>query len=116
MQCYVLSSTSPCGNVSIRRPYTAGFDLIRQINPVHFEYNGKGETPEVDSGVSVLVQDIETFAPQMVKRVKVKIDADDDERLEYQGNEVQYAMVNAIKEIFGRVEKLEGKAARNVKP
>jgi hypothetical protein len=96
-------------------PYKMGFDLIRQIEPVNFEYNGKGGTPEGDSGVGVLAQDIEKFAPQMVRRVKTKVDKDDDERLEYQGNEVQYAMINAMKEAFARIEKLEAKEPKNPK-
>lgn len=93
-------------------PYTTGLDLIRQINPVSFEYNGLAYTPEGDTGVGVIAQEIEKFAPQMIHKYKRKLredDAEETEILEYQGNEVQYALINAVKELEQRLIVLERK-------
>jgi len=90
------------------KPYTRGRDLISQLRPIEFEYNGKKGTPEGETGVGVLAQEVAEFAPAMVRKGKYHHeDGTEEDRWEYQGNELQYAVVNALKEVFERLDKLE---------
>lgn len=100
------------------RPYEGGWDLVKHVNPVHFEYNGLAGMPEGDGGVGVIAQEVQEFAPQMVYTVARKMRPDDEmdtDILEYQGNELQYALVNALKEAMARIEELEKKITKGKK-
>jgi hypothetical protein len=91
------------------RDFERGLDDLVRVRPVRFRYNGKAETPKDLDQVGIVAQELEQIFPSMVRRVSARLDDEtscDDLRI-YNGSELVYVMVNAIKELAGRVEQLE---------
>ncbi len=95
-------------------PYSSGLELIKQLNPVKFKYNGKGGT--TDNGkelVSFIAQEIEQIpelAPLMVSKSNMKLeetDASETEVLSLNTSALQFVLVNAIKEQQKQIEELK---------
>ena len=91
--------------------FTDGLEQVLQIRPVTFEYNGKGGTTKGEQSVGILAQEIQQIAPNMVSNYSYVKSAssgigfeDDNSRaekedfLKYNGNALQYMLVNAIKQ------------------
>lgn len=90
-------------------PYERGLELVERINPVSYSYNGLAGTPSDDQRyVGVLAQQVLEVAPSMVKTVET---ADLPDLLQYDGNELQYAMLNSIKELSAQVRELRAELA-----
>ena len=49
------------------KPFEYGMDLLDQINPVWFSYNGKANMPTDEEGVGTIAQELQKIAPFMVK-------------------------------------------------
>lgn len=47
--------------------FTDGLNVVRQINPVWFTYNGQGGTPLNETGVGTIAQALQPICPYMVK-------------------------------------------------
>jgi hypothetical protein len=87
-------------------------DLLA-VRPVRFRFNGKAGTSEGAEHFGIIGQEMEKVFPSMVKRVAAQIDEDttwDDMRV-YNGSGLTYVMINAIKELAGRVAQLEAELA-----
>ena len=93
--------------------YVAGLDAVRRIRPVTFTYNGKAGTVRGARGVGVIGQEIETVMPETVSRVRTEASAMDglDELRIYDGSALVYVLVNAVRELADRVDRLEAKLA-----
>jgi hypothetical protein len=76
---------------------------------VRFRYNGRAGTPTGQEGVGVLGQEIEQIFPEMIRRVPGGMDGETDaEDLRiYDGSALTFVLVNAVKELAGKVERLE---------
>ncbi len=82
-----------------------GLELVRDIRPVTFEYNGKGGyESDGKSYVGIIAQEMEKIAPYMVS--KVASEDFEDQRV-YDANALTYILVNALKELDQKVEQLE---------
>lgn len=82
------------------RPFSAGLAVLRQVRPVRFQYNGKGET--ADNGteyVGVIAQEIAEIAPEMVQQT--------GEYLSVDPSAFTYMLINAVQEQQGQIEQLE---------
>jgi hypothetical protein len=91
------------------RELEAGLAQLRRVRPVRFRYNGRAGTPKGREGVGVLAQEIEQVLPEVIRRVHGSVDGEPDlEDLRiYDGSALTFVLVNAVKELAGKVEQLE---------
>lgn len=85
------------------QPFTDGLQVLEQINPVTYQYNGLYGT--VDDGqryVGIIAQEVAPVAPYMIETRDLKKQASDqqtEEILQYDGGtHLLYILVNAVKE------------------
>ncbi len=112
-------------------PFTDGLNVLKQINPIKYRYNGLYGTPLDEEGVGVIAQDVETLLPRSVKRTihqKMKpnpsfnprqsrgpnnrVDLPDGpatEVLGFNSHELQYLSLNAIKALAAAVAAIQQK-------
>ena len=94
------------------QPYAKGLAEICQVNPITYDYNGKGGIPAGPGGVSILAQELQPVFPECVGSYKAKLNEDDEDEtdiLNYNGHAVTFALINAVKELNAKVEALEAK-------
>jgi hypothetical protein len=88
--------------------YKDGLDLIVSIDPKVFSYNGLGGTAnDGKRHVGIIAQDVVEKAPYMFTKVMKKLnneDATETELYVYNGGtDLIYALVNAVKELNGKL-------------
>ncbi len=96
------------------RDLEAGLEQLRAVRPVRFRFNGKAGTPRGQQGVGIIGQEMERVLPEMVQHVAAKLDDDSeiaDLRL-YNDSALTYVLVNAVKELAAKVDKLEAALER----
>lgn len=120
------------------QPYTKGLKEILQINPVTYQYNGKGgighykvkkkdpqtgeevETDVVDTAllsrtnVGVVAQDIQAVVPESVTSHKGKINNDDTvetDILDFNSHSLTFILINAVKELKAEIDALNQQIA-----
>jgi hypothetical protein len=86
-----------------------GLAQLRQVRPVRFRCNGRAGTPAGRAGVGVIGQEIEKILPELIRRVPGDVVGEPDlkDLLIYDGSALTYVLVNAVKELAGKVEQLE---------
>lgn len=88
-------------------PYKAGLKEILQINPVRFQYNElSGEEDLNKNYVGILAQEIEKILPSTIS---IKEDEHFKDKRMFDGSELIYTLINAIKEQQQKIELLEKK-------
>jgi hypothetical protein len=96
------------------RPFTDGLDVLAQINPVRYYYNGLGGMPTDKESIGIIAQDMQKIAPYTVSTSGVKLHPDDKENTEilnYNSHAITYVTINAVKELNERIKLLEAKLA-----
>jgi hypothetical protein len=95
------------------RDLEAGLQQLLRVRPVRFRDNGKAGTTAGHEGVGIIGQEIEQIFPEMVQRVPYHHadELDGDDLLVYNGSALTYVLVNAVKELANKVEKLEAALA-----
>jgi hypothetical protein len=101
-------------------PYTSGLEVMRNIHPVSFKYNGLGGSPSGDARyVGVNAQELESVAPSMVFTRTGKLAKDDREEIDIKHvdpNEFTYMLINSVQELDKEVRDLKKQlAARHCK-
>jgi hypothetical protein len=93
-----------------------GLDLVMQIRPILFKYNGKIGLPTDEIGVGTMAQELQKIAPYMVKTFVYKPEdvAKPNEVSENSGREEEYltvdygamdfVLVNAIQDLKGQLD------------
>ncbi len=93
-------------------PYQRGLAAIRQLEPITYGYNGAaGFSVSERRFHGMVAQDILSIMPEMVGQLPMRLDPDDEEEtLVYTMNyhPLTMALVNAVKELADRLERLEG--------
>lgn len=93
------------------RPYKEGMQKLLALKPVVFKFNGKGQTPDDGKDyVGFVAQDVREVLPELIITRPAKLnegDAKDTEILNYDLGPVTFIMINAIKELAARLDKLE---------
>ena len=92
-------------------------NLLKQVKPVKFKYNGKGGIPESEEKIGIIAQEIQPLFPYMVfpqKRKLDETDAEETELLFFDGSALIYVAINAIKELNAKIEQLESKLKSSV--
>jgi hypothetical protein len=91
-------------------PFSDGLNVLMQIEPVRFQYNGKaGYRDDGKEYVGVIAQDVQEYAPYMIDTVKKNLDEKDREQtdlLMYDGSALSYILVNAMQEQQEMIEQL----------
>jgi hypothetical protein len=96
----------------IHGDYDGGLDLIRKIDPIWFSYNGKGGIEKGERQVGIIAQDLQKIAPYTVSTFEAKINEDDEtttDLLNFNFNAINYAQINAIKELADQIDSLKEK-------
>jgi hypothetical protein len=80
--------------------FTDGLEVLTQVKPVWFEYNGQAGLPTNKTYVGVLAQEMQKIAPYMVGQF-----TDQDatgkkaDYLDYDANALTYILVNAVQQL-----------------
>lgn len=84
------------------QPFEDGLNVIRQIKPVSFLYNGLAGLSSNKRNISIIAQDIIQVAPYTIDTSSVKLHDEDSLRtdiLTYNSGPLLYASINAIKQL-----------------
>jgi hypothetical protein len=94
-----------------------GLAQLRKVRPVRFRYNGRAATPLGVEGVGVLGQEIEKIFPEMIRRAPGGVDGEPglEELRIYDGSALTFVLVNAVKELAGKVDQLEQELVKALK-
>lgn len=86
------------------RPFTDGLNVLSQLKPVHFTYNGVGDTVDGTKGIGLIAQEAEPYAPTLIK----SRNASDGETYKMlDSGDVTWMLVNAVKELQAQVAELK---------
>jgi len=92
-------------------PYTDGLAMLLNIQPISYAYNGLGGfAASEDRHIGISAQALQAVAPYMISSHLGKLhpeDAEDTEILDYNGHAMTFALINAVKELHGRLVALE---------
>ena len=92
--------------------YKTGLEAVLALHPISFCFNGSGGS--IDNGVrhiGLIADEAETVMPEMVGSMRQKLHPDDVEETDIKmlnATALTYALVNAVKDIVARLDKLEG--------
>lgn len=90
-----------------------GLDVVKEINPVTFKYNGKaGFKDTTTEQIGVIGQEIKNVAPYTINEFDVKLNKNDKENttlLNFNSHGLIFVLINAVKELAKKVEILESK-------
>jgi hypothetical protein len=87
-----------------------GLDIIKQIKPVRYHYNGKADMPQDVEFIGVLAQDLQKIAPYMVGKFNYQDTAGKiEEYLDYDATALTYILVNSVKEQQKAIEDRDAK-------
>jgi hypothetical protein len=89
--------------------FTDGLDLINQIEPKTFKYNGKAGIKSTEEFVGIIAQDMQKIAPYMVSNFKAE---DGTEYLSFNPSALDFVLINAIKEQQKEIAALEETVAK----
>jgi len=79
--------------------FSEGLDVLTQIKPVWFEYNGEAGMPKEKRYVGVIAQDMQKIAPYMVGTFNYQdTTGKKTQYLDYDANALTYILVNAVQE------------------
>jgi hypothetical protein len=109
------SSTSWIATSDIRlksniQDYTKGLDLLKQIKPRTWVYNGKGGSTKGSEGLGVVADEIEQVLPSVIKTVLGKLNPEDTENTNIKHvdtTEITWLLVNAVKELAAEIATLK---------
>jgi hypothetical protein len=88
--------------------YAGGLDVVRQLNPVTFRYNGLEGLSSTETHVGLIAQSVEEVAPYMVEHRRGH-DLEDVRVMSPQA--LPYLLINAIQELEAKVADLERQLA-----
>jgi len=93
--------------------FTRGLDVLRDVRPIEFAYNGAaGTTDDGHRYVGVSAQELARIAPSMVSSRRAKLHASDASEVDVEQvdpSAFTYELINAVKELDARVKQLESR-------
>ena len=98
------------------RPYESGLSIILQLRPTWFTYNGLYGTPEGMEYAGLRADEAREIAPDLVRTVHARAHGDqedepEEELLVLDASNLPIMLINAVKELHGRIEALEAALA-----
>lgn len=94
------------------RPFSDGLDVLLQINPVRYYYNGLAGLPTEKENIGIVAQDMQRVAPYTVETSALKLHPEDTQKTEiltYNSNAITYVTINAVKELNAKIAQLEAR-------
>ncbi|MDP3800157.1 MAG: tail fiber domain-containing protein [bacterium] len=82
--------------------FTDGLSVIKQINPVHYSFNGLGGTTQGLSDVGIIAQEIKDVAPYTITTYQAKLHPEDTgttELYKFNASALTFALINGVKNI-----------------
>jgi trimeric autotransporter adhesin len=90
--------------------FTDGLEVINQIKPIKYRYNGKAGLPQDKEYIGVVAQEIQEVAPYMVNTFTYQdTTGTEEEYLDFDATALTYLLINAIKEQQQKITELENK-------
>ncbi len=94
-----------------------GLKEIKNLKPVNYSFNGKAGTPDDgDKYVGLIAQDVQKVIPSLIIEAESLDEKDKKKYLNYDPNPLMYIMINAIKELSEKVDKLESQLKERKRP
>jgi hypothetical protein len=94
-------------------PYTTGLSALLNVNPIRYNFNGKGGiAADTIEHVSIIAQEMVNSMPETVSTYKGKLnptDTEDSDIFAFDASNVTWALVNAVKELSGRLVSVEAR-------
>ena len=92
------------------RPYTRGLNEIKQINPVWYKYNELSGYKDTENDyVGIIAQEMEHVLPNTVSEFDDSNNSGISDKKQFNGSEVMWTLVNAVKELTQKIETLEAR-------
>jgi len=91
-----------------------GLDVIEQLNPISYEYNGRAGTDSGKRYVGLLADDVLAIVPEMVGSLPIQLNAGDEELtdiLTLDPTRLTYLLLNSCKELAKLNRELEMRVA-----
>ncbi len=82
--------------------FHGGLSIVKQINPVYYNFNGKAQTKTSETHIGAIAQQIGTIAPFAVDTFQAKLDTSDanfTKLLSIKSEALVYMTINAIKQL-----------------
>ena len=83
------------------RPFTDGLNIVSQINPVVYNYNGKMNLPTNQDFIGVIAQDVKPVADYMIKPLNKE---GDNDYLTFDPSSINFILINAVQEQQAMIE------------
>lgn len=90
--------------------YTTGLSEILQINPKTFDYNGKAGFDKTTDNIGIIAQEVKDIMPETISTYEAKLneeDAEETELFNFDAHPIQFALINAVKELNEKIKSLE---------
>lgn len=95
------------------KQFTDGLEVLEQINPVRYRYNGKADMPTGQEFVGIVAQEVQQVAPYMIGKFTYQdTTGKQEEYLDYDATALTYILVNSVKELKQENEILKQELAQ----
>jgi hypothetical protein len=93
------------------RAFEDGLDVVKQIRPVQFSYNGEaGIADDTSTFVGIIAQELKPVAPYMIGEFTYTApDGQKENYMDYDGSAMTYILINAVKEQQAIIDQLKAK-------
>ncbi len=75
-----------------------GLDVLMNIRPVTYSYNGKLGLPTGEEHIGIIAQEIQPLAPYTIKSLKIGGPDNDEDYLAFDGSPLTYVLINSVQE------------------
>lgn len=75
-----------------------GLEVLMNIRPVTYSYNGKLGLPTGQEHIGIIAQEIQPLAPYTIKPLKIGGPDNDENYLAFDGSPLTYVLINAVQE------------------
>lgn len=78
--------------------FSDGLDVLMNIRPVTYSYNGKLGLPTDQEHIGIIAQEIQPLAPYTIKPLKIGGPENDEDYLAFDGSPLTYVLINSVQE------------------
>lgn len=93
------------------QPFKEGLEKLLALDPVTFKFNGKAGTSDDNKiRIGLIAQDLQKVFPELIHPQSRKLNPEDEEETEVltvDSKPLTFVLMNAIKELSARIDKLE---------
>ena len=92
------------------RPLELGLEALLKLNPIRFSFNGKGGIPKNGQQIGLSAQNVQETIPEAAPSFQARLNPGDEAPAQLLGvdpNALIALLINAVKQLSGRVAELE---------